>query len=161
MINVTFGIYLAGGKIWEEATTEQPPLPALLFNGIPAVDGVIRISDDDLLSNEIEDELPALIRNLCFIVSREFLYQDHTVYNFHSYYGQIDFSKQEDKILVTGSAGVNTALYNTQELSRALYRCGERFIDLLQHMKNTNGETPPLLSLIDLLEEVRLPEPGL
>jgi len=152
MINITFRIYLAGGRTWDETT----PLPDHLFDGSQALEGVLRIAENDVLSNEIEDELPALIRNLCFSVSRDLQQQDHAVYHFHSYFGQIDFSKQEDKIIVTGT-GVNTAAYDAKELLTGLYNCGERFVTLLQQLKDTNGEATALVSM---LEAVRLPEQG-
>jgi hypothetical protein len=150
MINITFRIYLAGGQTWDETT----PLPAQLFDGTQALEGVLRIVDNDVLSNEIEDELPALIRNLCFAVSRDLQQQDHASYHCHSYYGQIDFSKQDDKVSITGT-GVNPATYNAGALLTALHNCGQRFVTLLQQLKDTVDEPAALISM---LEAVSLPE---
>ncbi len=150
MINITFHIYLSGGETWDDTT----PLPAQLFDDAEALEGVLRIFDNDVLTNEIEDELPALIRNLCFSVSRDLQQQDHTVYHFHSYFGQIDFSKQGGNISVTGK-GINTVTYDAQGLITALHNCGERFVSLLQQLKDTVDDKKPVISM---LEAVRLPD---
>lgn len=150
MINITFRIYLAGGETWDDTT----PPPAQLFDGSEALEGVLRIFDNDVLTNEIEDELPALIKNLCFSVSRDLQHQDHAVYHFHSSYGQIDFSKQGDNVSVAGT-GIKAAIYDTSGLITALRTCGERFVSLLQQLKDTTDETAGVISM---LEAVRLTE---
>ncbi|PWV46123.1 hypothetical protein [Chitinophaga sp. S165] len=149
MINITFHIYLAGGETWDDTT----PLPAQLFDGAVALEGVLRIFDNGILTNEIEDELPALIRNLCFSVSRDLQHQDHAAYHFHSYFGQIDFSKQGEHISVAGK-GINTVTYDAQDLIGALQNCGERFVSLLEQLKDTVEEKAPIDSM---LEAIRLP----
>lgn len=155
MINITFHIYLLGSKTWDENAKENPSLSDQIFEGGNIVEGALKIFRDDILTNILQDELLPLIKNLCFGESRKLLQQDHTQYEFYSYPGHIDFTKQDDKILLTGE-DVNSTAYDAQELATAFYQCGERFMSFLQDFKNTNGETASLLSLIDILEAERL-----
>jgi|GEM_PF-4798872 len=153
---------MLGGKTWEE-TSQEAAFPIHAFGSAGGLEGSILIHVNNTLSNELQDILPALIKNLCFEVTRELQTEDHAIYHFYSYPDQVHFSRQGDEISITGSEEIHPASYNAKELTTGLYNCGRRFIDMMHHFCATDSENAAayaLPSLIDLLETTAADHPN-
>lgn len=155
MLTITFIIYQAGGVIAEEpATGGQPLRYEDFFNSAETCEGALRITTNGA-RQELEDELPALIKNLCFEANREAGQKKQATYHFHSDYGQLTLSVQDGLLHLAGGE-TGTISYDYETFSRALYDCGNRFIGFLQQLECRDPQRQQHRdSLIELLQQAR------
>jgi hypothetical protein len=139
MTKVCFEMYQISGDD-SVALTEDSPLgdfnnirKSLLDNS--AIDGAVRIEIQGYPPVEVLDELPPLVRNLCF-ESVPMLLQRKCKCYLYTYLSSADhlvMVPMANSVRIFGEFG----LYVTDSLKNLLpelYKCGERFIDLLRKL---------------------------
>ncbi|HEU4326158.1 MAG TPA: hypothetical protein VFS21_23660 [Roseiflexaceae bacterium] len=101
----------------------------------------------------VEDSLPAVVKNLCFLPVPDLAAGRGAVYHYHSQYGQIHLAPEGGALLLTGD-GIEPARVERAALIRALHAAGVRFIQLLEQAQ-TVADSPKVASLIVFLNQQR------
>lgn len=123
-----------------------------LFSRSGSCEGAIRISDDTGRGIDLEDELPALIKNLCFEANADLQRSGQGIYYFNSYAGQVLMTSDGRSVTVEGE-GILTSSFDLGEFTTGLRSCGIRFIDYLRNIRCEDKERErQRLALIVLLE---------
>jgi len=126
-----------------------------LFSEFGSCYGGIEIIADGGPSLLIEDEVPAIVKNICFGAIPSLVGRKNFVYNYFSYYGYVRIDPEGDNFLVSGD-GIPSIRYPDKKLISTLYDCGVRFISLLMNLStNTDSDESRKQNLIELLEEAR------
>ncbi|WGV28009.1 hypothetical protein [Halotia branconii] len=101
-----------------------------------SIDGAILIKSHDKKDVIIQDELWVIAQNFCFSSILDLLQKQKEcfVYHYFSSYGQIVLISLTDCIRVMGDA-IPIESFTTSELLPALYRCGERILNLLHKLQ--------------------------
>jgi hypothetical protein len=133
-----------------------------LFDDYGGCEGKFLIYFQRNLSNEIEDEIPALVKNICFDSIETLIQGKSYVYRYFSQYGYVRLDPEGSKILISGD-GLNTIRYPLEDFIKELFNCGLMFLKVLETLaevstnnKDKNENTinqQNLSSLIALLTE--------
>jgi hypothetical protein len=153
MSTIGFHIFLTGGRI---ATEKELQLGTFvyedLFSRSGSCEGAICIPKDADSEIELEDELPALVKNLCFAANAELKQSGQGIYYFNSYAGQVLLTSDGKSVTVEGE-GIPTSSFDLGEFTTGLRSCGIRFIDLLRSIRcRDNEREKERLALVALLE---------
>jgi hypothetical protein len=156
MIDICFKIFLTQGRVLtEEALQHGGFVYEDLFSPAGNCEGAITISEEQHREIELEDELPALVRNLCFQANGELQRSGRGIYYFSSWAGQVMLSREGDLVKVEG-AEVGSASFDPEALTAGLRDCGARFIDMLRKIHcREEAREPERLDLIAFLEEAK------
>jgi hypothetical protein len=156
MLVIEFLIYEQGSRTLSEAALKAREITYEdLFNEQGTCDGMIRISPEGNPGVQLEDELPALIKNLCFEANRELKETGQSIYYFNSYPGQINLTAADRIVKIEGNV-MTTSFYEFGQFTEGLYNCGIRFIELIRNIKVLNEEVEKdRLSLIQILESAK------
>jgi hypothetical protein len=156
MLTIEFIIYQRDGQELSETTIKGMQLTyEELFCQPGGCEGAIQISTDGNLSNLLEDELAALVKNLCFEANRELNETRRSIYYFHSYSAQVFLSLEDQQVKMEGDV-VTASFYEFNQFSEGLYNCGNRFIELVRRLTVANDKNEKdRLSLIQILETAK------
>lgn len=115
-------------------------------------DGAIIISYSCQPIVQLEDELPAIIKNFCFEAIPDLISGKNVVVGYYDHYGDIRLNLEASNIVISGD-DISTITIPSSQLLPALYSCGQRFICFLICLKgNTNDSV--LENLIHFLEDI-------
>jgi hypothetical protein len=131
-----------GGVLAEPDASRQ----ALLDN--PTFDGILTIHAGGGLTR-VEDELRAVVQNICFRAVVELLAGRNFVYRYMGYYGYFRMDPEGREVVLSGDF-VKTARLPLGATVRALYECGERFLEALREV---GGEENPFAEEIAYYRE--------
>lgn len=132
---INFSVFLRGGIILnEEDIQSRMSHYEDIFDEFESCDGGLQIWEGANLTNQIEDELPALIKNLCFGVVLDLLNEKSSTYHFFSQEGQIYFSKEGINVNIWGTTVKNLS-YPFIDFVKKLYETGCRFLMLLDKLQ--------------------------
>lgn len=137
---------------------------ANLFDDFGGCEGQIIIFYQGNLSNSVEDEMPSLIKSLCFDSIESLLNDKNYVYTYFGQYGYLRLDPEGSQILVSGD-DIEKTRYPLKLFVNELFRCGELFLQLLEKIyQNTeikrkvnevNPQSQNAASLSVLLKEAR------
>jgi len=116
-------------------------------------EGVLELRTPNTTPFVIEDSLPALVKNFCFLSIPDLVASKSAVYHYHSQYGQIQLNPEVDMVRISGDDNA-PLLVGQAVLLRSIYDCGLRFIDLLELVQGDVPDTE-IASLIVFLNQHR------
>jgi hypothetical protein len=168
-VEVTFRLFVDKGIELKEKELEQGiEKYGAQLRAEHAYEGAIDIRVPEEPELEIEDELPALVKNFCFSAIPDLLAEKNVVIRYHSYYGYLRLDPEGWRILVSGD-GLPTVRIPRNKLLPAIYDCGQRFIRFLELLKGEkeDSELEGLISFLarygekarEALENMK-PKPG-
>lgn len=117
-----------------------------LFDEFHSCEGKILIYFLNEFSNILEDEIPHLIKNLCFESLEKILEGHSYVYNYFSQYGYVRLDPEGTNILVSGD-DITTVRYPLRLFAEELFRCGEMFLKVLEGVSISNDVEPKMQKL--------------
>lgn len=114
-------------------------------------EGVIHISYPGQPVVKADDEMPAIVQNLCFIAIPKLIDSKDIVIEHIDHYGNIKLTHELSNIIISGN-DIPTIKVPRSELIPELYKCGQRFIQFLINLKGET-EDSKLEDLIHYLED--------
>lgn len=125
-----------------------------VFNDAETCDGGLRVTINSV-THEIDDELPALIKNLCFEAMGKVRSGDVATYHFHSLFGSLSLSVHSGQLNIEGG-DTGMLSYDYEPFCNELEECGNRFIQFLKRLEcNDSKRKVHLNNLINLLQIAR------
>jgi hypothetical protein len=153
-INVRFSVVANGGEAVDEATLRtQIATYRSWLQQEDEFEGVLELRKAGGVILTIEDALPAIVKNFCFLSIPDILASQPFVYHYYSSYGQVALTLQDTRLLITDS-NLQAVAVDQDAFIRAVYDCGVRFINLLEQAQ-TPEPHPKTTALIALLNEQR------
>lgn len=118
------------------------------------IEGAVAIIAPNKKEVIIRDELWVIAQNFCFnsILSLLREKKESFIYHYFSSYGQVVLIPSTDFVRIMGDE-VPIESFTTTELLPALYRCGERFINLLRKLQQVGHTDPAVEHLEPLAQE--------
>ena len=115
-------------------------------------DGAIIINSPGQPIVQAEDELPAIVKNICFGAIPDLIAGKKVVIGYYDHYGELRLEPQVSNILISGD-DIPTITVPCREFLPALYDCGQRFIRFLTHLKGEASDRE-LEDLIRFLADI-------
>ncbi|MBG1271105.1 hypothetical protein [Nostoc sp. WHI] len=112
-------------------------------------DGFIIISSPEQPDVQIQDELWAIIQNLCFIAIPDLIAHKSVVIRIYNNYGYVRLDPEADLVRISGD-GLPDVRVTRAELITSLYACGKRFI---QFLRKLGEDDPEYKDIIEGVEE--------
>ncbi|MDF5707282.1 MAG: hypothetical protein PUP90_06270 [Nostoc sp. S4] len=111
-----------------------------LINYLDA-DGLIVISslDEPNTRVQIQDELWAIVQNLCFIAIPDLVTEKSAVVRIYNNYGFVRLDSEGNLVRISGD-GIPDLRIDRSELIVALYDCGKRFIEFFRMLRGNDFE---------------------
>lgn len=109
-----------------------------LFDDFGGCEGKFLIYFQHSLSNVIEDEIPALVKNICFDSIETLIQGKSYVYRYFSQYGYVRLDPEGSKILISGD-GLNTTRYPLMLFIEGLFKNGLMFLKVLEKIRENNS----------------------
>lgn len=99
--------------------------------------GIISISSSDGSDNtiKIEDDLGALVQELCFKWVAKLAANEPVEIGFFTYAGKLSLSLENELVAISNNGTPKVKFLRTNLLP-ALYQCGERFVDVLRQVND-------------------------
>ncbi|MCF2150973.1 hypothetical protein IQ276_032020 [Desmonostoc muscorum LEGE 12446] len=111
-----------------------------LINNLDA-DGLIVISslEEPDTRIQIQDELWAIVQNLCFIAILDLVAQKSAVVRIYNNYGYVRLDPEANQVRISGD-GIPDVRIDRSDLIIALYDCGKRFIEFFRMLRGNDLE---------------------
>jgi hypothetical protein len=158
MLKIEYQILLpSGDMLTEQSLQSLRYLYEDLFDSYGFCEGAIHISDDAGFDMLIEDELPALIKNLCFEANAEEQLTGRGIYYYVSDVSRLYLTREGEKVSVSSNREF-ISTFNRDEWSTRLGDCGKRYIQLLRTIGNRDetrvAERESLISLLEISKNI-------
>ncbi|WP_138502614.1 hypothetical protein [Nostoc sp. PA-18-2419] len=120
-----------------------------LINYLDA-DGLIVISslDEPNTRVQIQDELWAIVQNLCFITIPDLVAEKSAVVRIYNNYGFVRLDPEGNIVRISGD-GIPDIRIDRSELIVALYDCGKRFIEFFRMLRGNDLEYQDVIQGLD------------
>ena len=106
-------------------------------------EGYLFIANEDKDPTTVPEDLSYLVRKVCFEAITDVLERDHCHIPNFGYMGSMDLVR-EDELTLIGGAEFEANYFPTEALLLELYRCGSRFLALLERAQTVSGRTHDL-----------------
>jgi len=156
MLKIEYQVFLPSSELLTERLLQsQSYVYEDLFISNGRCEGAIHISADSGFDFVIEDELPALIKNLCFEANAQEQRTGEAIYYYFSDNGMLYLTTAGENVSVRSNREF-ISTFNRDEWTTALGDCGNRFIELLRTIGNRDEtRVAERESLIALLEKAK------
>lgn len=139
----------------DQALSGSPMLYSKVFDEYGSCEGDLIIYFNGKPSNTLDDEMPALVKNICYGAIPDLLQGKNVVYSYFNQYGYLRMDPEGNKLLVSGD-GLNQVRYPLKAFVDEMFAQGEQFLEILQNLSTANEtEASDLKRLLDLLSVER------
>lgn len=152
-VEVSFFLFVGGKRVAEDELLANTERYLDYIRAEDEYEGGLELRAPAAPLIVVEDSLPALVKNLCFLPAPDLAAGRGAVYHYHSQYGQLHLSPEGDALLLAGD-DIGPARVERAALVRALHAVGVRFITLLEQAQIVT-ESPKVASLIAFLNQQR------
>ncbi len=115
-----------------------------------ALDGAIVIRALGEPEVKVEDEIVAIVHNLCIRAIPDLVAGRHVVVPYFQYYGYLRLDPEDQDVLISGDF-VPKVRINLRETTLGLYECGQRFLAFLLRYKEPDPAY--VASIQDMMRE--------
>lgn len=153
-IEVTFCL-----NIGEDVCIDEDEINARFDAYLPSL-----LTDEDYIGNiiinspgqpviRIEDELWAIVQNLCFLSIPNLLLGKSVDILYYSYNGHLRLEPDGNEVVISGDY-IPVVKVARQELVNALYSCGHRFVEFFRRLKGSNPNFSATIEHLEKQEEI-------
>jgi len=115
-----------------------------------ALDGAVLIRVPGEPEVKVEDELEAIVENLCIRAIPDLVAGRHVVVRYFQYYGYLRLDPEDQNVLISGDF-VPKVRISLRETTLGLYECGRRFLTFLLRYKESDPAY--VASIQDMMRE--------
>lgn len=116
-----------------------------------AINGAIVIRSPQNPDIRVEDELEAVVQNVCFLALPDLLAGKRVIVPYFRYPGEIELKPEGHQLLMSGEAIPEERL-ELREAVFAFYECGQRVVSFLRRLRSDGAESAESEDAIRYLE---------